>query len=89
MMARIIVQGLVQGVGYRFFVIKKAQEHHVAGYVRNLPNRNVEVVAEGNKGILHEFIKQLEIGPASAQVTGMDVQWSEEEQGFTDFDVRF
>lgn len=89
MMARIIIQGLIQGVGYRFFVIRKAQEYHVRGHVKNLPNGNVEVVAEGEKGIVHEFIEQLKIGPASAHVTGIDVEWSEQEQGFTGFDITF
>ena len=88
-MVRIIIQGLVQGIGYRFFVIRKAQEYHIKGYVRNLPDRNVEVVAEGDKGMLSEFIEKLRIGPAAAHVTGIDVGWSEQEPEFTDFDVKF
>lgn len=89
MMAHIIVQGLVQGVGYRFFVIRKAQEYHIRGYVRNLPDRNVEVVAQGEKALVHEFIEQLKIGPVSAHVTSVDVEWSEQGPEFSDFDVRF
>jgi acylphosphatase len=89
MMAHIVVQGLVQGVGYRFFVMRKAQEYRIRGYVRNLPDRNVEVVAQGEKGLVHEFIEQLKVGPASAHVTGIDVEWSEQEPEFIDFDVKF
>lgn len=88
-MAHIIVQGLVQGVGYRFFVIRKAQEYGIRGYVRNLPDRNVEVVAQGEKGLVQDFIEQLKIGPVSAHVTGVDVEWSEHEPEFIDFDVKF
>ncbi len=89
MKAVIIIQGLVQGVGYRFFVVAQAKQYHLAGYVQNLPNGNVKVVAEGEKGMLKEFIKRLGIGPFSAHVTSIDTQWSEEQDGFTDFDIRF
>jgi len=89
MKARIVLQGLVQGVGYRFFVVDRARQHNITGYVQNLPNGSVEVVAEGAKGLLNDFIRELRIGPVSAHVTGIDVQWKEEEYGFTDFDIRF
>lgn len=85
----LVVQGLVQGVGYRFFVVEQAKEYHIKGYARNLSDGNVEVIAEGDKGMLNEFIEQLRIGPPSSRVTGFDVKWSEEEYGFTDFDIRF
>ena len=89
MRAVISVQGLVQGVGYRFFVVRQAQQHDIKGYVRNLPDGNVQVVAEGNKGMLNDFIRQLKIGPVSAHVTGTDVQWDEQEEGFSEFEVKF
>jgi acylphosphatase len=87
--ATIIVQGIVQGVGYRFFVLNTAKQYNVAGYVRNLSNGSVEIVAEGTQGLLQDFIQHIKIGPVSAHVTGIDVQWKKEEKGFTDFDVRF
>jgi acylphosphatase len=87
--ARIIVQGFVQGVGYRFFVVQQAQLHHMRGYVRNLSSGHVEVVAEGEEGILKDFIKRLTIGPSSAHITTVDVTWFEKEDGFTDFTVTY
>jgi len=87
--SQIIIQGLIQGVGYRFFVLEQAREYNIRGYVRNLPDGCVEVAAEGDKGMLNDFIKRLRIGPPSAHVTGIDVKWHEKEYGFTDFDVRF
>jgi acylphosphatase len=87
--ARIIIQGLVQGVGYRFFVVQQAQLYHTRGYVRNLSSGHVEVVAEAEKEILDDFITQLKIGPPSAHVSGIDVKWSEKEEGFENFDVKF
>ena len=89
MRAQIIIQGLIQGVGYRFFAIEQARKYNIRGYVRNLPDGCVEVIAEGDKGMLNDFIKRLRIGPPSGHVTGIDVKWHEEEYGFTDFDVRF
>ena len=89
MTAQIIVQGMVQGVGYRFYVVELARQYSIRGYVQNLPNGRVAVVAEGDKGILNDFIERLRIGSTSAHVTGIDVKWSEEECGFKDFDVRF
>jgi len=89
MRAKIVLQGLVQGVGYRFFVVDRAKQYNITGYVQNLPNGNVEVIAEGAQGILKEFIKELRIGPVSAHITGIDVQWKEGEYGFTEFDIRF
>ncbi len=85
MKAEIIVQGVVQGVGYRFFVLNQAQLYDVKGYVRNMPDGTVEVVAEGKKGIVKDFIDRLRIGPLSAHVTGIEVKWDDKDAGFTEF----
>ncbi len=89
MKAEIIVQGVVQGVGYRFFVLNQARLYDVKGYVRNMADGTVEVIAEGEKGILKDFVGQLRIGPISANVTGLKVKWSEQEQGFTEFRLQY
>lgn len=89
MKAVITVTGLVQGVGYRFFCVRQAQQHNIRGYVQNLGNGDVQVVAEGSRGVINDFVKRLKVGPVSAHVTGIDVQYSEEEKGFDTFDVRF
>jgi acylphosphatase len=87
--AEITVQGVVQGVGYRFFVINQAHLFDVKGYVRNLPNGSVEVVAEGDRGMVKDFIERLRIGPLSAHVTGVDVKWHEKDSGFTEFRLQY
>lgn len=89
MHAEITVQGVVQGVGYRFFAIQKAREYGITGYVQNLPDGSVLVVAEGEKGMLNDFIKELKIGPRAAKVTKIDVKFSEEEKGYKNFTVKF
>ena len=64
----IIVKGRVQGVGYRWFVTQKAADFNIAGWVRNLPDRNVEIVAHGKKTDLDTFIEWIKTGPARARV---------------------
>ena len=85
MKAEIVVQGVVGGVGYRFFVLGQARLYNITGYVKNLPDGRVEVVAEGEEGLVRDFIERLRIGPLSAHVTGVDVQWDQQDSGFTDF----
>jgi acylphosphatase len=89
MRAEVTVQGVVQGVGYRFFVLNQARLFGIKGYVRNMPNGTVEVVAEGEKGIVGDFIERLRIGPLSAHVTGIDVKWHKQDSGFTEFRLQY
>jgi acylphosphatase len=85
---KIKVQGVVQGVGYRFFVIRKARDYRIFGYVRNLPDGNVEIVAEGEKGLLMDFIEDLRIGPEAATVTAVNVEWFDRPREFEDFEIK-
>lgn len=89
MRADITVQGVVQGVGYRFFVVRQAQRYHLNGYVQNLPDGRVCVAVEGDKGLIVDFIAELRIGPRAARVSGIDVQWSDPPAEFKSFEVRF
>ena len=84
-----IVKGLVQGVGYRFFVIRRAELLGLTGWVKNLPDRTVEVVAEGDRELLEELIKELWKGPSVAQVTDVVVNWERYTGEFKNFDVRW
>lgn len=74
---RAVVLGRVQGVGFRWFVIRRAEEHGVAGSVRNLPDGSVEVVAEGARGALEALRDDLRSGPPRARVERVDELWSE------------
>lgn len=84
-----IVKGLVQGVGYRFFVIRRAELLGLTGWVKNLPDGTVEVVAEGDRELLEELIKELWKGPSAAQVTDVVVKWERYTGEFKNFDVRW
>jgi acylphosphatase len=71
----VIVEGIVQGVGFRWFVERRAQARSLRGYVRNRYDGSVEVEAEGEKEALEEFLVELRAGPRSAQVTETVVTW--------------
>lgn len=81
---RYIVQGRVQGVGYRYFVLRQAEQLGVAGFARNRPDGTVEVVAEGSDEALRDLEARLREGPAFASVTGVDraVITARGDQGF-------
>lgn len=71
---RYIVSGRVQGVGYRYFAMRAAGELGVSGYARNLGDGSVEVVAEGEEGVLRDFEERLRRGPSFAEVRSVDRQ---------------
>ena len=70
----LLIKGSVQGVGYRYFCGRKAAEYGGKGFARNLPDGNVEVEAEGDSGMLTEFIKDLRVGPFNASVRSVSVE---------------
>ncbi len=69
---RYIVQGRVQGVGFRYFTRQQAEALGIAGYARNRPDGSVEVVAEGTDDALRDFEARLRAGPDFAAVSGLD-----------------
>ncbi|MGQ8335890.1 acylphosphatase [Sunxiuqinia sp. A32] len=58
----IIIYGRVQGVGFRYFVRQKAMELELTGWVKNCPNRTVEIEAQGDQQQLETFLDFLRIG---------------------------
>ena len=87
--ARIIVNGVVQGVGFRYWTIRKASELGVNGYVANLPDGSVAIEAEADRSIIEAFIKEVKIGPTYASVSDLKIEWLERPQGYKDFNVKF
>lgn len=85
----IIVKGVVQGVGFRYFTRRLARQMGLKGYVRNLSSGNVEVDVEGEEGMVNELVKKLRIGPPSSHVTGIEVEDLHPEGEYSDFGVKF
>jgi len=70
-----IVSGRVQGVAYRYFAQRWAGSLSLSGWVRNLDDGRVELLAEGDKRALEEFLTHLRDGPRLAVVDGIEVRW--------------
>src|SRR5690348_47555 len=84
-----VVIGRVQGVGFRYFVIEKAQSLGLHGYVRNDSNGDVEVVAQGRRPALEQLLFQLRRGPSAAQVHDVHTIWREPSEHVSGFHVRW
>lgn len=83
-----IVKGLVQGVNFRYYTQGRAGDLGLTGWVRNLRDGSVEVVAEGRRQALEALAEFLKSGPPAAQVTDLKTTWAESGGEFTHFDVR-
>jgi acylphosphatase len=90
---RLVVEGFVQGVGYREYILNKAIMAGVNGAVKNLSDGSVEITVEGDERIVNSFTSQLkseinkELGRCAGKVTGIH---EEEVQpiGFTEFRIK-
>jgi len=84
------VHGIVQGVGFRYYVRRRAKELGICGHVRNMPSgTEIEVIAEGERAGLNELVKLLQAGPSMSRVDKMDIEWLQYKNAFTGFDLRF
>jgi acylphosphatase len=81
------ISGLVQGVYFRGFTETRAEQLGLTGWVRNLPNGSVEVVAEGPRPALQELLAHLRQGPPGAKVTDVRAEWSAASGEFRFFEV--
>jgi acylphosphatase len=70
--ARFLVQGEVQGVGFRWFVLREAERLGLRGFVRNLRDGSVEVIAAGTPEALWALERALGEGPRLARVAGVE-----------------
>ena len=84
----IVVEGLVQGVGFRWYTARHARTLGLTGFVRNLFDGSVEVEAEGDRSLLEELITALKVGPRSAHVRNLRIEWLAPEQERKKFEIR-
>jgi acylphosphatase len=82
-----IVTGQVQGVRFRDYVQVSAVELGLLGFVRNLPDGSVEVVAEGNPDTLKELVEYLNEGSLMSKVESVSVDWGTASATFIEFSV--
>lgn len=83
----VFVRGRVQGVGFRWFVLDAAGDG-LTGWVRNLRDGSVEVVAEGPRKALEGLLEDLRTGPAGSHVTGLTTDWEPAAGDLPPFEIR-
>jgi len=88
MRADIIASGLVQGVGFRYFVFRNAVSLNLYGFVKNLYSGEVLTVVEGEKHLIEELFKKIKIGPSHAAVSRCMIEWNNNKNEFTDFEIK-
>jgi len=86
---RCIILGRVQMVMYRDFAQRKSRDFNVVGYVQNLADGSVEVVAQGTPDELKGFIEKLNEGSILARVDSVSVEWRAPTERFDDFTIRY
>lgn len=82
------VHGRVQGVGFRYFVVRRALDLDLTGWVANEPDGSVRCVAEGPRADLETLLASLEAGPAGALVNRVSSRWEMAMGGWRSFEVR-
>ena len=87
MQIHVKVHGQVQGVFFRYSAKEQAERLKLTGWVRNNPDGTVEIVAEGTKDVLEEYVKWCKIGPAGAMVEKVEVKWGEKSEDYDQFEI--
>ena len=84
----LVIQGRVQGVGFRYYVMRRAQALGLTGWVRNTWSGDVEVEVEGDHASLEQLVDLVGHGPTSARVDSVRAEWHENPRGYDRFWVR-
>lgn len=86
--ARIVARGKVQGVGFRYFILQRAQEMRLRGFTQNLAGDEVEAIVEGDKIYIEDLFKAIQRGPATAKVKDVSIVWRTPTERFRTFEIR-
>ena len=84
----VVVTGKVQGVGFRWSARSRANELGLTGWVRNLPDRKVELCFQGEQGAVAEMEDWCRVGPLRSRVTSVSVSENAPVEGETGFEIR-
>lgn len=86
--AHILVSGIVQGVGYRYWTERTARQLGLHGWVRNLDDGRVEIYVEGEPHRIRALIEQAKTGPRSAEVSDVSIRAVDTPAGAHAFEIR-
>ncbi len=84
---KVTVRGWVQGVGFRYYIARIADELDLHGYAKNLYNGDVEIYAEGRREFVEEMVKRAKSGPPHARVESAKVEWLEFNNKYDNFEI--
>ena len=82
------IVGVVQGVGFRYFVRQESTRLELTGAVWNCPDGSVEVVVQGEQALLDQLVEQCKLGPAYSKVATVDVEREEVCDNLMGFEIR-
>jgi acylphosphatase len=85
----VMIEGRVQGVGFRWFVREVGSSLGLVGYVKNLPDGRVEAVAEGDEPTLQQFLVRMHEGPSHAHVKKVNESWTEPSGRYQAFQISY
>jgi acylphosphatase len=85
----ITVYGRVQGVGYRYFALHRAEELGISGWVKNTIDDNVKIIAQGDESTLKTYVDYLRLGPTLSRVDKISVTKSDITTVFDIFSVKY
>ncbi len=83
----IVVKGLVQGVGFRYFCSRQAHRFRLTGWVKNLPDGSVSIEVEGDQAEIESFLGRVKDGPTHSDVRDLSVTWTEYSGRYTEFEI--
>lgn len=86
---KILISGKVQGVSFRVSTLEKAKEFNLKGWVKNLSDGKVLILAEGEEEKLKKLINWTKEGPPLAEVERIKISWQKAKRGFKDFKIIF
>jgi acylphosphatase len=87
--AEIMVEGRVQGVGFRTYAQRKASQLGLSGYVMNLRDGRVRVRVEGAREVIEDLVRDLQKGPPLSRVGHVSVTWLPSTGRFGSFGIRY
>jgi acylphosphatase len=86
--AEIIAKGLVQGVGFRYYVLRAARELGLKGFTQNLFTGEVITVVEGERYLIEDLFNKIKVGPPFADVKTASIKWESPKNEFHTFEIK-
>jgi len=86
---KVRVFGFVQGIGYRSWTKRKAEELGLKGWVKNLQDGSVEAHLEGEEKVLNQMIELMKKGPRFARVEKIEVKTEDQIKGYENFQISY